>query len=159
VVHCGSLKFSFGFIVNMKNMRILFKPILHFVVLLFVVNSLQAFALDGKKESKVADENTEVINNMKMGGFDFSRPHVVDFFALFSTKKQANVVAEMYRNAGKKKTAFKLVEVKKDENGDYELLVQVLMDVTYENITGFENTLTSRALATQGKFNGWGIFQ
>lgn len=137
----------------------LFKPILFVAILLINVVSSQSFALDGKDNNIVGDENLEVINNMKMGGFDFSRSHVVDFFALFPTKKQADVVANIYRKLNRKKKPYKLIDVKKDENGDYELLVQVLMDVTYENITGFENTLTARAIATQGKFNGWGVFQ
>ena len=128
------------------------------LVLLIVISSY-TMASEATQSSSIEDENKQVIDNMKAGGFDFSRPHVVDFFALFATNKQADTVAGIYRKEYKNIKHVKLIEIKKDENGDHELLVKILMDVSYDNINNFEEKLSARAIANKGKFNGWAVFQ
>jgi len=132
--------------------------VLKLLVLSLTISTL-AMAAETKQNKLIEDENQQLIDNMKVGGFDFSRSHVVDFFALFSSKKQADAVAGQYRKEYKNVKRVKLIEIKKDENGDHELLVKVLMDVTYDNINNFEKKLAIRAVAKNGKFNGWAVFQ
>ena len=141
----------------MKKQFKIKKQFLSVLCLVFLSAGLQAKDLNSKKV--VEDDNRQVLKNMEEGGFDFSKTHVVDFYALFATQKHADAVAKLYKKEKSTNRELKTVEVNKDENGDYELLVQISMQVSYESVTKFEKKMLIRASANKGKLNGWGIFQ
>lgn len=43
-----------------------------------------------------SDANGEVFRRLKKSGLDFSKPHDVDFFAIFPTKLDAKLVGKPY---------------------------------------------------------------
>jgi len=134
------------------------KKFLLFLVCLWLFPS-SVSAQDAASKKEAEDENRQILKNMQAGGFDFSKPHLVDFFAIFPAKKQADTVANLYNKEKTTRKELKAVQVHRDENGDYELSVQVLMQVSYDNVTNFEKKMLARANAQKGKFNGWGVFQ
>ena len=105
------------------------------------------------------DENGDVLRRMEASAFDFSRPHNVDFFAIFRTKEIADVVAKQFvadHNAGERLVS---IETRPSDKGGMELMIVKSMLVTYENVTNFENLLAQRVAQHDGYLDGWGVMQ
>jgi len=105
------------------------------------------------------DENGDVLRRMEASGFDFSVPHDVEFFAVFRTEYEADVVARQFvadRTGGEPITA---IETRPAENGGMELMVVKSMLVTHENVSSFEARLAERVSRHDGYMDGWGVLQ
>lgn len=105
------------------------------------------------------DANGDVLRRMQSSGFNFSEPHDVEFFAVFSTEGAADAVARQY--AADHAAGDKLVniETRPAEAGGMELMLVKRMLVTYENVSAFEAQLQSRVAAQDGYLDGWGVMQ
>jgi len=105
------------------------------------------------------DANGDVFRRMEASAFDFSRPHNVDFFAVFPTLREANAVAKQFiadHHAGEPLVS---VKTRSSEKGGTELMVVKSMLVTHENVTNFENLLAQRVAQHDGYVDGWGVMQ
>ncbi len=105
------------------------------------------------------DENGDVFRRMEEQNFDFSKEHVVDFYAVFATEAEADQVARMYvadHNAGDKYTN---IETNPHSEGGMELILSKRMLVTYEAICALEQVLSSRVSQVEGYLDGWGVMQ
>jgi len=96
---------------------------------------------------------------MQSLGFNFSKPHDVEFFAVFRTEEEADSVALQYvadHEAGDKLVN---IETRPAESGGMELELVKNMLVTHENVSAFEALLQSRVSAHDGYLDGWGVLQ
>lgn len=105
------------------------------------------------------DENGDVLRRMEASSFDFSVHHSVEFFAVFRTEQEADVVARQFvadRTSGEPIVA---IETRPAEKGGMELMVAKSMLVTHENVTAFEARLAQRVSQHDGYMDGWGVLQ
>lgn len=105
------------------------------------------------------DENGDVLRRMAESGFDFSIPHDVEFFAVFRTEREADVVARQFvadRAGGERIVA---IETQPAEKGGMELMLVKSMLVTHENVSAFEARLAERVSQHDGYMDGWGVLQ
>lgn len=105
------------------------------------------------------DENGDVLRRMADHGFDFSKPHALEFFAVFSTKEEADSVAAEYVSDHKAGDTLEQVETRPCDQGGMELQVTKSMLATHGNITAFENKLAARVAQHDGYLDGWGVLQ
>lgn len=106
-----------------------------------------------------SDVNGDVFRRMQKSGFDFSKPHDVDFFAIFPTKAAADLVAKQYVADHKAGNLFVNIESKPASEGGMELLLVKNMLLTHQAITAFEREFEARASAHGGYLDGWGVMQ
>ena len=105
------------------------------------------------------DENGDVLRRMQTSGFNFSVPHDVEFFAVFRTEREADVVARQFvadRSGGE---SFVSIETRPAERGGMELVLVKSMLVTHESISAFESRLAERVSQHDGYMDGWGVLQ
>jgi hypothetical protein len=105
------------------------------------------------------DASGDVFRRMEEHNFDFSKPHPVEFFAILSTEKEADIIAKQYLDDHKKGNILINIETKPYDQGGMELILVKEMMVTYENVTSFENTLQERVSMHEGYLDGWGVMQ
>lgn len=105
------------------------------------------------------DVNGDVFRRMQSSGFDFSKPHDVEYFAVFRTEEEAVSVAKQYVADHKAGDKLKNIETKPAESGGMELQLVKTMLVTYENVTTFESNLADRVSKHDGYLDGWGVLQ
>jgi hypothetical protein len=103
------------------------------------------------------DANGDVLRRMQKAGFDFSKPHSVEFFAVMSTEKEADIIAKQYVKDRECGDTLDNIETRPCETGGMELILAKTMMVTYENITAFEKKLQKRVSAHEGYLDGWGV--
>lgn len=105
------------------------------------------------------DENGDVFRQMEKSGFDFSLPHDVEFFAVFSTEEEAEAVGRQF--VADRKGGEKIVTIKTQpaEAGGMELMLVKRMLLTHENVTEFESRLAERVSHHDGYLDGWGVLQ
>ncbi|HEX7029300.1 MAG TPA: ribonuclease E inhibitor RraB [Gammaproteobacteria bacterium] len=104
------------------------------------------------------DANGDVLRRMTRHGFDFSKPHPVEFFAVFPTEAAADAVARQYV-ADHESDPLENIETSAHEPGGMELMLVKNMFVTYENIKRFEAVMRQRVAAQGGRLDGWGVMQ
>ena len=105
------------------------------------------------------DENGDVFRRMEASAFDFSRPHNVDFFAIFPTMREANEVAKQFIADHHAGAPLVSVKTRPSEKGVTELMIVKSMLVTHEDVTNFENLLGRRVAQHDGCLDGWGVMQ
>jgi hypothetical protein len=105
------------------------------------------------------DENGNVLRRMTASGFDFGPPHDVDFYAVFSARADALLVARQLVEADAEESAFGGVSTSGAPEGATELKVVRKMLVTHEGITAFERRLGDLCAAHGGRLDGWGVMQ
>ncbi|MGS2723394.1 ribonuclease E inhibitor RraB [Porticoccus sp. GXU_MW_L64] len=103
------------------------------------------------------DVNGDVFRRLEEDNFDFSTEHPVDFYAIYATEKEADLVARQYVADWKGGQQFKNIETRPSEKGGMELELVPIMMVTYENIVAFEKTLAERTAKVTGYLDGWGV--
>ena len=103
------------------------------------------------------DVNGDIFRRLEEDEFDFSVEHPVDFYAIYATEKEADIVARQYASDWKNGEKFKNIETRPSEKGGMELELVPIMKVTYENIVAFENKLAERTSKVNGYLDGWGV--
>ena len=83
------------------------------------------------------DVSSAVLRQMKEGGFDFSRVHPIEFYAVFADRDKASKVAGKFR--GESVNA----QVLPRDDGAWNLQVSKVMYATFEGIDDFEQSLES----------------
>jgi hypothetical protein len=105
------------------------------------------------------DENGDVLRRMADSDFPFEQPHDVDFYAVFPSHDDANLVARQLiggHDAGERLAAVKTAP---HHRAGTELKVVKTMLVTHENVTAFETRLADLCRTHGGKLDGWGVLQ
>ena len=105
------------------------------------------------------DVNGDVFRRMQKSGFDFSKPHDVEFFAVFRTEGEADAVAKQYLADHKAGQHLVNIETRPASEGGMELLLVKNMLLTYEGIVDFERKLEERVSACDAYLDGWGVLQ
>ena len=105
------------------------------------------------------DANGDVLRRMEAHGFDFSREHEIEFFAVFATDEEAKQIAQLYLADHRSGDRLTNIETAPHEVGGMELTLAKMMLPTYENITAFELKLADRASTVEGYLDGWGVMQ
>lgn len=105
------------------------------------------------------DDNGDVFRRMHDAGFDFTRPHDVEFFAVFRTEATADRVAMLYVADRGNGEPLVNIETRPGHSGGMELELVRRMRVTHADVTAFEQRLNERALAHDGRLDGWGVLQ
>jgi hypothetical protein len=103
------------------------------------------------------DVNGDVFRRLEEDNFDFSIEYPVDFYAIYATEEEADLVAKQYAkdwNGGQK---FKNIETRPSDKGGMELELVPIMKVTYKNIVAFESKLAERTSKVNGYLDGWGV--
>ena len=106
-----------------------------------------------------ADVNGDVFRRMQKSGFDFSKPHDVEFFAVFRTEEEADAIAKQYLADHRAGQRLVNIETRPADEGGMELLLVKNMLLTYEGIVDFERKLQERVSTCDGYLDGWGVLQ
>jgi hypothetical protein len=101
----------------------------------------------------------DVFRRMQASGFDFSKHHDVEFFAVFRTEAEADFVAKQYLADHKAGRCLVNIETRPAREGGMELLLVKNMLLTYDGVTQFERELDERVSAHDGYLDGWGVMQ
>jgi hypothetical protein len=88
-------------------------------------------------------------------GFDFTKPHDVEFYAVLRTKNDADAVVKNYISDHEMGVRIKNIEENFNPVGLFEICIVENMFVNYENITEFINKLEGQISAFRGIFDGW----
>lgn len=104
------------------------------------------------------EDNGDVLRRLEKNNFDFSIKHPVDFYAIYATEEEADIVAKLYVNDWNKGQKFKNIETRPNEEGGMELQLVPIMKVTHENISAFEAEFAKRTSKVTGYLDGWGIW-
>ncbi len=105
------------------------------------------------------DVNGDVFRRMQKSGLDFSKSHDVEFFAVFRTESEADVVAKQYLADHKSGNRLVKIDTRPAKKGGMELLLVKNISLTYEGVTAFERRLLERVSAHDGYLDGWGVLQ
>lgn len=100
-----------------------------------------------------SDVSGTVLQRMRDGGFDFSRLHVIEFYAVFPAEEAARRVAGHFH--GESHNA----QVSRGEDGDWCLQVSRVMYATSTAIEGFSQGLEALMAPLGGVADGWGVTQ
>ena len=99
------------------------------------------------------DVSSNVLRQMKEGGFDFTRVHPIEFYAVFEDRNGAHAAARNFR--GESINA----QILPREDGAWNLQVSKVMYATFEGIDDFEQSLESLVEPLGGELDGWGVTQ
>lgn len=105
------------------------------------------------------DQNGDALRRMAASGFDFSRAHDVDFFAVFRVEEDAALVARKLVEAGRPEDLGNSVMTGTHPSGGFELKVVRQMFVTHGDIIRFERFLGDMCAQHGGLLDGWGVEQ
>ncbi|PMN68346.1 ribonuclease E inhibitor RraB [Enterovibrio norvegicus] len=102
------------------------------------------------------DDIGDVFRRMEASKFDFSKEHIVDFYAVFATEEEADRIARMFVAD---ECRYVNIETRPYEEGGMELEVSKKMIVTYKSIFELQKLLTGRVALVTGYLDGWGVMQ
>ena len=105
------------------------------------------------------DQNGDVFRRMHASGFDFSKPHNVEFFAVFRTEEDADRVAREFVADHRAGDTLVAVDTSPHEVGGMALKIVKSMLVTHRDVTAFEALLAQRAGKYDSYVDGWGVLQ
>jgi len=105
------------------------------------------------------DENGDVLRRMQQHGFDLTKAYPIEFFAVYATEEDADIVARQYLADHKTGDRLENIETRPHDVGGMELLLVKQMMPTHENITAFETLLAERTASVEGYLDGWGVLQ
>lgn len=92
-----------------------------------------------------------VLQRMKECGFDFSRLHPIEFYAVFRCEDTARGLTQRFTGE------FSHAWVDGRDDGSWELQVSRVMYATPEDIQGFEQRLGTLVEPLGGEMDGWGV--
>ncbi|MNZ80861.1 hypothetical protein D3C78_995110 [compost metagenome] len=98
------------------------------------------------------DISTTVLRRMKEGGFDFSRVHPIEFYAIFSDEEHARQAASRFRGESLNAQVCQ-------RDGAWHLQVSKVMYATHAGIDDFEHDLEELVAPLGGVLDGWGVTQ
>ncbi|MEJ5906443.1 ribonuclease E inhibitor RraB [Pseudomonas kermanshahensis] len=99
------------------------------------------------------DISSNVLRQMKAGGFDFTRIHPIEFYAIFPDEAGARRAAGQFR--GESLNA----QVRERKDGAWHLELSKVMYATYGGIGDFEETFEQLVSPYGGEVEGWGVKQ
>ena len=99
------------------------------------------------------DVSVTVLRRMKEGGFDFTRVHPIDFFAIFPDEGCAREAATRFK--GESMNA----QVSERDDSTWHLQVSKVMHATRVGIDDFEQDMESVVEPLGGVLDGWGVTQ
>ncbi|MBJ9975689.1 ribonuclease E inhibitor RraB [Pseudomonas sp. S75] len=99
------------------------------------------------------DISTSVLRQMKAGGFDFTRIHPIEFYAVFPDEDGARQAAGQFR--GESINA----QVHERDDGAWHLELSKVMYATHRGIGAFEQAFESVIVPLGGEVEGWGVRQ
>jgi len=99
------------------------------------------------------DISSNVLRQMKAGGFDFTRIHPIEFYAVFPDEAGARRAAGQFR--GESLNA----QVREMDDGGWHLELSKVMYATYGGIGDFEETFEQVVSPCGGEVEGWGVKQ
>lgn len=99
------------------------------------------------------DISSSVLRQMKAGGFDFTRIHPIEFYAIFPDEAGAR------RAAGKFQGESLKAQVRERDDGAWHLELSKVMYATYFGIDDFEQGFEAVILPLGGELEGWGVKQ
>jgi hypothetical protein len=100
------------------------------------------------------DISSSVLRRMKEGGFDFSRFHPIEFYAIFPDEERARRAAGHYPRG---ECLDAQVSVRDD--GAWALELSKVMYATYDDIGDFEQGFEAVVEPLGGIIEGWGVKQ
>ena len=100
------------------------------------------------------DISTNVLRRMKEGGFDFSRFHPIEFYAIFPDEERARRAAGHFHR-GESLDA----QVSVRDDGAWALELCKVMYATYDDIGDFEQGFEAVVEPLGGIIEGWGVKQ
>ena len=99
------------------------------------------------------DISTNVLRRMKEGGFDFSRFHPIEFYAIFPDEERARLVAQSFRGESLN------TQINQRDEGVWHLQVSKVMYASHAGIDDFEQGLETLVVPLGGRLEGWGVLQ
>ncbi|MFB1632370.1 ribonuclease E inhibitor RraB [Pseudomonas sp. AP-1] len=99
------------------------------------------------------DISNNVLRQMKAGGFDFTRIHPIEFYAVFPDEAGARRAAGQFR--GESINA----QVRELDDGVWHLELSKVMYATYCGIGAFEEAFEAVISPLGGELEGWGVKQ
>ena len=99
------------------------------------------------------DISSNVLRQMKAGGFDFTRIHPIEFYAVFPDEDKARRAAGKFRGESLK------AQVRELDDGGWHLELSKVMFATYGGIGEFEQDFESVIGPLGGEVEGWGVKQ
>jgi len=100
------------------------------------------------------DISSSVLRRMKEGGFDFSRFHPIEFYAIFPDEERARRAAGHFHR-GESLDA----QVSVRDDGAWALELCKVMYATYDDIGDFEQGFEAVVEPLGGIIEGWGVKQ
>ncbi|KRB05833.1 MULTISPECIES: ribonuclease E inhibitor RraB [unclassified Pseudomonas] len=100
------------------------------------------------------DISSSVLRRMKEGGFDFSRFHPIEFYAIFPDEERARRAAGHFHR-GESLDA----QVSARDDGAWALELCKVMYATYDDIGDFEQGFEAVVEPLGGIIEGWGVKQ
>ena len=101
-----------------------------------------------------SDADGDVFRRLFANGFDFSKPHSVDYNVDFNVwppaKAAINQLESMFGS-------IKIYEP--DEHGDGYIQFQIIAPVTYETVTTIQRTVSAAMEPFGGICDSWGVMQ
>ncbi|EKT4466229.1 ribonuclease E inhibitor RraB [Pseudomonas putida] len=99
------------------------------------------------------DISSSVLRQMKDGGFDFTRIHPIEFYAVFPDEAGARRAARQFRGESVSAQVCEL------DDGAWHLELSKVMYATYRGIGAFEETFEQLVSPFGGEVEGWGVKQ
>ncbi|MFU2330644.1 ribonuclease E inhibitor RraB [Pseudomonas sp. MAG733B] len=100
------------------------------------------------------DISSSVLRRMKEGGFDFSRFHPIEFYAIFPDEERARRAARQFHH-GESLNA----QISVRDDGAWALELSKVMYATYDDIGDFEQGFEAVVEPLGGIIEGWGVKQ
>jgi hypothetical protein len=100
------------------------------------------------------DISSSVLRRMKEGGFDFSRFHPIEFYAIFPDEERARRAAGHFHR-GEALDA----QISVRDDGAWALELCKVMYATYDDIGDFEQGFEAVVEPLGGIIEGWGVKQ
>lgn len=97
------------------------------------------------------DLSSNVLRQMKAGGFDFTQIHPIEFYAVFPDESGARQAAGRFR--GESLNA----QVRERDDGGWNLELSKIMYATYRGIGAFEEAFEGVVSPLGGEVEGWGV--
>lgn len=95
------------------------------------------------------DISSDVLRQMKAGGFDFTQIHPIEFYAVFPDEAGARRAARQFRGES-------LNAQVKEGDGGWHLELSKVMYATYCGIGDFEEAFEQLVTPYGGEVEGWG---
>ncbi|MHC6224636.1 ribonuclease E inhibitor RraB [Pseudomonas sp. X10] len=99
------------------------------------------------------DISSSVLRQMKAGGFDFTRIHPIEFYAVFPDEAGARRAAGQFRGESLK------AQVRELDDGAWHLELSKVMYASQGGIGAFEQDFESVIVPLGGEVEGWGVKQ